>query len=217
MKPTKRLFCLAVAALSVLVCVGPATATAAQFTASGSGISISGGQTTTHVLSIGGAEMTCETVTLSGETEGSVYGSQAVHPTYEGCTMFGFIGPTVDTTGCEYVFDAATVGGEAGLALENCSNGYIEIEVESIFNTHCRVRFGDYDSGLEEGVNRAINGISYADNGGTVTAIVGATNIYAVADISTGFCPIAAGTYTDAEYSGSTILAPASGSFGWDA
>jgi len=212
MNHLKKLGLMALALTAVMAVAGVASASASQFTASATGILISGGQTTEHVISVEGSEWGCEDVELTGETEATSSSTQALHPAYSGCVAFGFQQAVVDTSGCEFVFDAA-----GGMSLQGCTNGYMSIEIESIFNTHCLVRFGDYDPEEEAGVNGAIDNVGYADNeDGTVTASFAANNIHYEVLISTGFCPLSEGSGDTAGYTGSTILTPSSGSFGFD-
>jgi len=206
MNHLKKLGLMALALTAVMAVAGVASASASQFTASSTGIGITGGQTTEHVFSVEGSEVTCETAEFTGETESTASANQKAHPAYSGCTAFGFAAAEVDTTGCDYNFDA-----NGSAALEGCTNGYITINVESIFNTRCHVKVHDGEA------NSAINGISYTDNGGTVTVTAAANNISAEIVTSTGFCPLTVGTSNTAKYSGSTLVTPASGSIGWDA
>lgn len=105
---------------------------------------------------------------------------------------------------------------DGGMSLQDCSNGYMSMEIESIFNTHCLVRFGDYDPETDEGINGAIDGVSYADNGGSVTTYFAADNLRYEVIVSTGLCPISEGSGNSGEYAGTTLVEPAEGSFGWD-
>ena len=55
----------------------------------------------THVFNVEGNTVTCNTVEFNGNIEDAKTNT-FVHPTYQNCTAFGFIGANVNTTNCNY-------------------------------------------------------------------------------------------------------------------
>ncbi|HEX6665458.1 MAG TPA: hypothetical protein VF081_02555 [Solirubrobacterales bacterium] len=127
MKSIKTLGLALVAVLAMSAVVASA-ASAANFMSEGNvEASVEANQSTTHVFSIEGQEVTCTTAQF--KTAGlikSPASSVTVHPVYTGCTAFGFVGSTVTTTGCDYVLTApGTVeSGKVGGTIEvKCGAG----------------------------------------------------------------------------------------------
>lgn len=64
-----------------------------------------------HIFDINGVEVKCTTATFAGTVEGKTADKVRVHPTYGktgGKCSLGSIEVTVDTTGCDYVFESDT-------------------------------------------------------------------------------------------------------------
>jgi len=113
-------------------------------------------------------------------------------PTYSGCTAFGFINSTVTgfgSPGCAWHYGA---NGSASLA---CTSGDVQIDAGP-----CTVT-------LESAKNQGLKSVTYTNNNpvfGRFTKHKQTTNLHAV--VTSGFgCPIAAGTYTNGTWNGSTI------------
>jgi hypothetical protein len=81
---------------------------AAQFMSDGNvEAKVEANQSTTHTFSVEGNNSTCGTAKFA--TAGlfnSPRSSVVLHPTYSGCTAFGFINVVISTTGCDLVFTA---------------------------------------------------------------------------------------------------------------
>lgn len=127
MKSIKTLGLALVAVLAMSAVVASA-ASAATFMSEGNvNAKVEADQSTTHTFSIEGNNVTCTTAHF--ETAGEIASpasSVTVHPTYTGCTAFGFVGSTVSTTGCDYVLTAPgkVEGGKVGGNIEvKCGAG----------------------------------------------------------------------------------------------
>jgi hypothetical protein len=177
---------------------GVASASAAEFHASASGTSLNGTQTTSHVFSTQGNEVTCETATFSGSTEGTSSPTQKMAPTYSGCTAFGFAGATVNTEGCKYNFHASGT-----VDLESCTAGFINITVNVPLFAKCVVHVPN---------QTGINGQTYTNQSPRTSLVVGtkSTNVSSTVVTSTGLCPLSTGAATSS-YTGTTKVTPASG------
>lgn len=94
---------VAVLAMSAVASAGASAAT--NFVAATSTASVTADQVASenHIFTVDGAEVKCKTAHF--ETAGEVASpasSITVHPTYGECTAFGFVGASVNTTGCDY-------------------------------------------------------------------------------------------------------------------
>src|SRR4051812_26332145 len=131
MKHIKTIGLAAMVIAALTAFVGVASASAAEFHATGLGVTLSGEQTgeTGHKFTVTGSSITCKSAKFSGITEGTATKegekiisytatTQRVHPEYSECTAFGFLGATVDTTGCQYIFHTQT----GTVDLEECTN-----------------------------------------------------------------------------------------------
>jgi hypothetical protein len=107
MKRIKTLGLALVAVLAMSAVVASA-ASAAQFASEGNvNAKVEATQSTTHVFSVEGNNVSCTTANFATSGEiASPASSVTVHPVYSGCTAFGFVGSTVTTTGCDYVLSA---------------------------------------------------------------------------------------------------------------
>ena len=94
---------LALVAVFAMSAVVASAASASEFTSAKYPVTISGSQSTTHKFTAGSTSVTCETATFAGEAS-AASSTVTIHPTYSGCTAFGFVGATVTTTGCDYLF-----------------------------------------------------------------------------------------------------------------
>jgi hypothetical protein len=179
---------LAIVAALALTAVMASAASATNFTAASYPVKISGTQTESHKFTVGGGTVTCTTATFAGELTAASE-TLTINPTYSNCTAFGFIGAKVtgfSSTGCDFKFYA---GGATDLL---CSSGDVVIDA------------GECSVTLSEQKNLTKN--TFTNNAtGTVTVGTNVSGIHAVVT-STGFCPIGGGTYTNATYTGQTLV-----------
>jgi hypothetical protein len=126
---------VALVALSAVV-AGSASAAGERFHSEVEPTIITGTSTNTHVFAASGATVECTGATFSGTSTLKTETTQTVHPTYSGCTFFGEPA-SVDTTGCNYVFESETVAGKMPAEIE-CTAGYA-IKVTS---PGCTLTFG---------------------------------------------------------------------------
>jgi hypothetical protein len=192
---------LAILAILAVSAVSVASASAAEFHATAVGTAISGEQATSHKFTVTGSSITCTTAKFTGKTEALNSTTQKVHPEYSGCTAFGFVGATVNTTGCQYIFHTAT----GTVDLEECTAGGIVVEASSAFGKCV----------MDNPNQTGINGQSWA-TGGTapnrdILATANATNIKVKVTTSTGICPLTVGEHTNGTYTGTTTMKAASG------
>ena len=126
MKSIKTLGLALVAVLAMSAVVASA-ASAANFASAGNvNAKVEASQSTTHRFSIEGNNVTCTTATFTSGFVASPASSITAHPVYTGCTAFGFVGSTVNTTGCDYVLSApgkVESGKVAGNIEVKCSAG----------------------------------------------------------------------------------------------
>jgi hypothetical protein len=183
---------LAIVAALALTAVMASAASATNFTAASYPVKISGTQSESHKFTVGGGTVTCTTATFSGEATAASETLTMV-PTYSNCTAFGFVGAKVtgfSSTGCDYTFYS---GGNVDL---DCASGHVTIDA------------GDCTVTLEPGKNQSLHENVYTNNtptSGKVTVHSNVTGIHATV-IDDGFCVITPGTYTNATYTGTTVV-----------
>jgi hypothetical protein len=106
---------IGLAALTVLAVsvVTASAAQAAQFTSAVEDTFLTGEQKTQNVFTTNAGEIKCNTVKFEATTKGTADGGLGftsptvkVHPTYSGCTAFGFE-MKVDMNSCEFEFSAS--------------------------------------------------------------------------------------------------------------
>jgi hypothetical protein len=165
---------------------------AAKFEAAEYPAQISGSITEAEKFTIGGGTLTCKTSAYSGELTAASEQLTLI-PTYAECTAFGFVGATLTGFGsgkCGFLDNGA---GWAALA---CVTGDVQVDAGT-----CTVT-------MESAKNQNLKNLTFTNNvpsAGKVTEDKGVTNIHAV--VTSGFgCPIAAGTYTNASWSGKVVL-----------
>ncbi|TMK58191.1 MAG: hypothetical protein E6G51_03560 [Actinobacteria bacterium] len=202
MKHLKTLGLLAVAIAALTAFVGVSSAAAAEFHASaGAGVKVTGEQATSHKFTVTGSSITCTTAKFTGTTTAATAKTQEMHPEYSGCTAFGFVGATVDTTGCQYVFDANS----ANVTLQSCTSGGITVTASSAFGKCV----------MDVSNQTGINGQSFATGGTSpnrdITVTTNSTNIKVKVTTSTGICPLTVGEHTNGAYTGTTTVKAASG------
>lgn len=149
-----------------------------------------GSGTTAHqVFDTPAGSITCNSVSLHGEAEGTSSEEQTMAiSSYNDCKFLGFIGVVVKPNGCDYLFEI----GAPGAVHVECPEG-AEITFEAV---GCKVRVPDQDP---EG------GVTFHNvNGGTeITASPNVTNIKGTAE----GCPFGNGAFTNGQYTtGNTII-----------
>lgn len=135
--------------LCLLMASFAASASAVEYHSSAASASLSGSQSGTGVITLEGSSLTCSIVNLTGTssaTKTSV--EQDLHPTFSGCTAFGFAGATVNSAGCNLEFNANTTN----VNLEDCTLGGITIHVSAFFDTTTCHVFIKNQSGLNNWV-----------------------------------------------------------------
>jgi hypothetical protein len=198
MKHLKTLGLVICAVGALTAFAGASSATAAEFHASPGtvGTAITGEQSIAHKLTVTGSSATCTTVKFAGKIEALTSTTLKLHPDYSGCTAFGFVGATIDTTGCQYLFHAST----GTIDLQSCTSGEILVTASSIFGK-CVVEI-PHQTG--------INGQTFATGGGAPSRDLliasNANDIQTNVVTSTGICPLAVGTHVNATYTGTTTV-----------
>jgi hypothetical protein len=129
---SRKLKVIGVAALAVLAvsAVSPSVAQA-EFTSAVEDTFLKGEQKTTNVLTTASGEVKCTTATFEGTMKGTAAGglgftsqTAKVHPTYSGCTAFGFAAE-INTNSCEFELTA-----EGKVSVLNCpSTAPIKINI----------------------------------------------------------------------------------------
>lgn len=200
MKHLKKLGLVAGVVMALAAFTGVASASAAEFHATSSGVAITGEQTTEHVFTTQGEKVTCETAKFTGKTEGTASTTQKMKPSYSGCTAFGFVGATVSTEGCVYTFHSS-----GSVDLGSCEGGHATIKISVPFVATCEVQVPD---------QTGIGGQSFATSGSapsrTISETSAATGIESTVTKSTGSCPLTTGS-TTSRYTGVTHITPESG------
>lgn len=187
----------------LMLAFGPSAASAAEFHASGgAGKKLTGTQTGSHVFTISGSKVTCSVAKLTGSTPAATWETLSLHPEYATCTAFGFVGATVDTTGCQYVFNANSTS----FNLTSCTNGGVTITASSAFGK-CMVHIKNQNG---------INGISLQTETTSpnrdVRITANSNNIHVEVTTATGICPLTApDTLTAEDYAGVFTLQVDSG------
>jgi hypothetical protein len=190
---------LALVAVFAMSAVIASAASASTFHAAKYPVTLSGSQTTTHVFSASGTSVSCEKATFAGSASADS-SEVTIHPTYSGCTAFGFVGATVNTEECNYVFHSGATTNEkeeiyAGTTDVKCPAGQ-SIKVTA---STCA---------LEIKGQTGLSSVSF-DNNAAGTETVGA-NVEKIANTVTkdGFlCPLnGTGNFTDGKYTGTTLV-----------
>jgi len=181
--------------------VSASSASAAEFHAAAVGTSFSGDQVVTHKFNLTGSTITCTTARFSGKTEALTSTTLKAHPDYSGCTAFGFVGATLSSAGCNYIFHANT----GTLDLEDCTLGKLTITASSAFGK-CVIDIPN---------QTGVNGQSFSTGGTSPSRdlIIGmnVTNMQGSVVTSTGICPVSVGAHVNLGYTGTTTVKPASG------
>jgi hypothetical protein len=189
--------------VAAAVIASGASASAAEYHGTAVGVTVSGGQVTSHQLTLTGSTISCTTVTFDGTITATATTTLQLHPSSSGCNIASAFGGTIDTTGCQYTFHTQT----GTFDISGCSNGGLLIEGSNVFGK-CVLTISN---------QTGINGQSWATEGVApnrdVRWTTNATNIKATVTTSTGICPFTVGSHTNASYTGTTTLKAASGEF----
>jgi hypothetical protein len=199
---------LALVAVFAMSAVVASAAQANQFSSAGNvSVAISAAQSTTHKFTVDGSSVTCTTATFASTGEvSSPSKTVKVHPTYSGCTAFGFVGATVTTTGCDYILAVGTK------ITENVSyNGSIELTCET--GKKITISAGGVCEATVSGP-QTFTGITYTNESGKVTAAANVTGIKTVKTKDGFGCPFSGTGEVNASYTGNTL---ASGKHGTEA
>lgn len=158
---------LALIAMLAMTAVAAQAASAHEFKSESANTDLKGVDEagTNHIFTAGGfAEVECESATFTGSQSGVEADTVQMHPAYAECAFFGEEA-TVDTTGCDYIFDSDTDGNGHAAVTVTCS-GSNTIE---IITSACTLEIGSQLVG---------QGVSYANiSGGDVTVDATATSI----------------------------------------
>jgi hypothetical protein len=199
---------LALAAFTAFV--GVSSASAKEFHASVASASLTGSQATSHKFTVTGSSITCTTATFTG-TASNVKTSetQEMHPEYSGCTAFGFVGATINTAGCQYLFNA----NKTTVDLKSCTGGAtgaIVVTASSAFGKCV----------MEVPNQTGINGQSFTTQGTSpnrdILVTSNSNNIKDSVTLSTGICPLTVGSHTNGTYTGTTTVKAATGEVWWE-
>jgi hypothetical protein len=185
-----KLLGLALIAVLALTALGSSSASAAKFTAAKYPVTLSGTQSTSHKLTVGGSTVTCTTATFKGEGK-EASETQTIFATYTGCTAFGFINATVTGSTCDYLLNA-----NGNIAL-NCTSGDVTVDA------------GPCTATLTAAKNQTLTSNTFTNNtpaAGQVTVDTNVTNAHAEITKSEFGCPVAKGTYATSTYTGSTVV-----------
>jgi hypothetical protein len=153
----------------------------------------------------GGLVVECD-ATFEGTNTGTTADTVTVHPKYHNCTS-GFGNATVDTDGCNYVFDSDTT--QASGHSTSSEHAAVNLECESshvikVTATGCTLQFSASHSSVA--VNQSLHGVRYSEvthsskKSMTVTATVRTVHYTALAGSFCGLAGHAAGTYTNGSY-----------------
>jgi hypothetical protein len=168
------------------------TASAVNFTAASYPVKLSGSQSGSVLISVGGGGYTCSTAVISGELV-SATETVTFNPTFSGCTAFGFVGINVtgfSSTGCSWRYHT---NGELD---QVCSSGDVQWDAGPCITTFEASKNQDLKS---------VTATNNAPSAGKVTLHFNITNTHAV--VTSGFgCPVAGGTYSNASITGSYVI-----------
>ena len=188
---------LALVAVFAMSAVVASAASASTFHAAKYPVTLSGSQSSTHVFSASGTSVSCEKATFAGEASADS-SAVTIHPSYSGCTAFGFVGATVNTEECNYVFHSGATTNEA----EQIYAGTTDITCP----TGQSIKITASTCALEVKAQTGLSSVSL-DNNANGTETVGA-NVEKIANTVTkdGFlCPLkGTGNFTDGKYTGNT-------------
>ena len=174
-----------------------------------------------------GLDVTCSVGTFSGTIEGNTVDQVTVHPKYSSCES-SLGGLSVDTAGCNYVFDSDTTEDATHSAGTEHASVTLECESAHSASPHkiritapgCTITFETTHAGSVV-VNHSLHGVTYTnlDSDGhaghesensksaiTVTSTVKTIKYTAEAGSFCGLAGHPAGTYNNGTYSGKATV-----------
>jgi hypothetical protein len=144
--------------------------------ATGKKTTLTGVQIGENIFKTTAGDVKCEEAHFTGSAIGPTQTSVTLHPVYNKCTAFGF-GATVDTTGCNYIFDNSTTKFVATTTIECEAGKEITVVAKLAGITKCTVHIGPQDVGgvaLKNGASDIIAEVNLTAIAYTHTAGVGA-------------------------------------------
>jgi hypothetical protein len=207
-----RIIGIAVVAVLALSAVVASAASANTFMTKNSVYpqTVEGSQSTAHVFTVTGQKVTCKTAKFKG-TATAASSTQEVHPTYEGCTAFGFEA-SVTTTGCNYLFHLAAGGSGSP------QSGTVDIVCETGKSIVINAGFGTCEATV--GAQTGLGGQTFTNTtvGGVEKIIVGTSTTGITTNVTKSSfpCPLSTGLHNTANgdaatYTGETLVGTASG------
>jgi hypothetical protein len=194
------------ALLTVLLALfGVSSASAALFHSSaGAGIALTGEQAVSHKMTVTGSSITCTTAKFTGTTTAATAETLKLHPEYSGCTAFGFVGATINSTGCQYLYNANS----EKVTLEGCTSGAIVVTASSAFGKCV----------LEIPNQAGIAHVKFTKPGFPILLKISITksNTKMKVTTSTGICPVSVGEHSNGVYTGEENIKPAAGEYWWE-
>jgi hypothetical protein len=171
----------AVFAASIL---SSASASAAEFHAAESPVRITADQTKTNVLSIDGTKVECSTAHFESGLIAIPSPTIEVHPTYSGCTEFGFVGTTINTESCNFV---------------NHASGTVDV----VCPPGQSIKLTASTCAVEIGSQTGLGSISYTNSGNNIIMTPNISGITMVKTKDGFLCPLnGTGTVTNGTYTG---------------
>ena len=187
----------------------------------------SGSSSSPHVFSAGATEVKCTTATFEGTNVGKERDTVTVHPKYSSCKFSGNNAATVDTGGCNYVFDSDTTEDAVHSPSEEHASVTLECESAHSENPHrieittglCNLSF-ETTHASSVVVNHELQGATYTnldkESGAdeshsgkssiTVDATVNTIKFTATAGSFCGLGGLPAGTHSNGEYTGTATV-----------
>lgn len=168
---------------------------------------LTGAQTGVHSIKLtaGSVSLQCSAVTFAGTMAGASLDRIRLRPSYGSCILGLETPASWMNTGCDYIVDSDTTGGNLAISCE--PGAMMDFTVAG-----CRLQVRDVDS-KGNAVNQALNGVTFVASGSGATADLTATfSVTGIHYESTGpLCnflgyPVGTTTYTNGDISGSVTL-----------
>jgi hypothetical protein len=214
MKHIKALGLLAISAMALVAFVGTTSASAAtKFTSGALGASFKTTQIEKDKFTVTGSNLECTGITYGGTTEGVVTTaeeraggatnfkatSQLLHPTFTGCTAFGFNeanGTSIKVENCKYTLNIN--GTVSILKTDTSKDCKITITIKNAL-AGCMVSLFPQE---------VTGALSYATgaSGNDIVITVNTTTIKAKVEESSGFCPLTVAAEHSSSYKAKTTF-----------
>jgi hypothetical protein len=208
---------LVFATLLMIGVFGAQGASAHEFTSSNASIALTGANesyttgSSRHIFAAtGGLTVSCD-VTLEGTQAAVTQDTVTLHPKYHNCISTLGGAPTVDTNGCNYIFDSDTTtnthpsGEHAAVSLECEGSHVIEITAPG-----CNFAFAATHNSVS--VNQSLHGIRYSEvthSGKKALTALGTIRTIQYTATTGSLCGLAghpAGTYSSGSYDAYTTV-----------